>query len=531
MNKLFKNLTVFCLALIYAAALGWLCVGLVFAGSGGMPGAFMSWGAGARSLGMGKAFVSIADDATAAYWNPAGLAGISRPELTALHTILWGGTVYDFISYVQPTEFGGTFGFSGTRLFLGGIEGRDSDNRKTYDFEDIQSAYGISYGQRVLDNLSVGGGFKRMTHTLDDHTSGNYTMDIGVLYSPIDSLSLGMNLQNLFAVKFGDSTDTSLPMNLRLGASYRLLRDRLLLATDLAASVYGWDMGLPVFMGAEYKAMDFLDIRFGVDREEINIGFGLTYLDYGLDYSYAAHDLGGSHRVSATVKLGSSVEEAKRRTAREREAAGDAAYRAGLFREAAGYYERAYAMDPSDRDLARKLNLLTRIAQVIPSRDDDTREGELLRRGLREYIEENNTDLLLLTLNHMLALDPGDRQAENLLRLISSIEGISQPRIRVASGMSLSEYKLHRSLQRFYEGEYARAIELAQDVLVIEPRNAEAYKRIGSAFYAIGNEERAVENWEESLRINPADTQLERFLERVRGEEESPPVENMLDEF
>lgn len=41
-------------------------------------------GSGARALGMGNAFTSIADDATAAWWNPAGLAQLERPELSVV---------------------------------------------------------------------------------------------------------------------------------------------------------------------------------------------------------------------------------------------------------------------------------------------------------------------------------------------------------------------------------------------------------------------------------------------------------------
>ncbi len=39
-------------------------------------------GSGARAMGMGNAFIAIADDATAASWNPAGLTLMTRPEMS-----------------------------------------------------------------------------------------------------------------------------------------------------------------------------------------------------------------------------------------------------------------------------------------------------------------------------------------------------------------------------------------------------------------------------------------------------------------
>src|SRR5262245_37779768 len=54
--------------------------GLMYAG-GGEPGGFMQWGAGARSLGMGRAFLAVSDDASATYWNPAAMVQIDHKEL------------------------------------------------------------------------------------------------------------------------------------------------------------------------------------------------------------------------------------------------------------------------------------------------------------------------------------------------------------------------------------------------------------------------------------------------------------------
>src|SRR6185295_19386651 len=66
-------------------------------------GEFLRIGVGARALGMGSAFVGLADDGTAAYWNPAGIATLERHEITAMHAEQFGSIVqYDFLSYVMP---------------------------------------------------------------------------------------------------------------------------------------------------------------------------------------------------------------------------------------------------------------------------------------------------------------------------------------------------------------------------------------------------------------------------------------------
>jgi tetratricopeptide (TPR) repeat protein len=504
------------IALIYIAALGEFALNWAKkVGRGGMPGAFMSWGAGARSLGMGKAFVAMADDATATYWNPAGLAKLSRNELTALHTVLWGGTVYDYISYVHPTKTGGTFGFSGTRLFLGGFEGRDQYNRKTHGFEDIQSAYGVSYGQKVLETLSIGATLKKMSHTLDDHTSGSYILDVGSLYSPFENLNLGANLQNLLALTSGTSDE--LPLVARVGMNYKLLREKLSIGADMRATI-GWEGGMPYYLGAEYWAMSYLALRMGMDPEEFNLGFGLRYNDYGLDYAYATHELGGSHRVSANISFGTSVKKLKQKSAREYEVEGDAAYKSGVYDLGVKSFEKAYALNPSDKDLYRKLSILSKFEKVVPRVVEDNDKAMLLRRGITQYVEHKNHNVLILILNHLISKNPTDQQSKKLLRIVGAMHNIKDPTFRVPEGMTLAEFKLHQGLQLFYEGKYARVIEECQDVITVEPKNYQAYKRMGSAFYAMGNEEKAINSWKKSLQYNPADKNLKDFINRAMHE-------------
>jgi len=49
-----------------------------------IPSSFNPVGSGARALGMGGAFIAVADDATAASWNPGGLIQLERPEVSAV---------------------------------------------------------------------------------------------------------------------------------------------------------------------------------------------------------------------------------------------------------------------------------------------------------------------------------------------------------------------------------------------------------------------------------------------------------------
>ena len=65
-------------------------------------GDFLSLGVGARPLGMGGSFSAISDDSTAAYWNPAGLGGLHRSEITFMRSTINDLDSYSFVNYIHP---------------------------------------------------------------------------------------------------------------------------------------------------------------------------------------------------------------------------------------------------------------------------------------------------------------------------------------------------------------------------------------------------------------------------------------------
>src|SRR3989339_1175485 len=85
-------------------------------------GEFMAIGVGGRALGMGGAFVAIANDVTAGYYNPAGLANLNYPQLSLMHSEQFGNLVnYDYAAVGIPYGTDMSFGLSVIRLGVDGI--------------------------------------------------------------------------------------------------------------------------------------------------------------------------------------------------------------------------------------------------------------------------------------------------------------------------------------------------------------------------------------------------------------------------
>jgi len=73
-------------------------------GSAGQAGEFLRWGVGSKALGLGRAFTSVADDASALYWNPAGLSALSRIGGTFMftHVPMSEGASFNYLASAIP---------------------------------------------------------------------------------------------------------------------------------------------------------------------------------------------------------------------------------------------------------------------------------------------------------------------------------------------------------------------------------------------------------------------------------------------
>ena len=287
---------------------------------GGLSGAFLDYGASPRSLGMGKAFAAVSDDAQAGYFNPGGLFQLNSQEVLLTHSQLYGARL-EYISYALPTRQTGTFGVTVVSYGAEGLESRTKENWQFQPYWFMENAYLVSYAYNPWSFLGFGANLKLVTKNIAQFSGTGFGADIGALLKIPRPLSFGITLQNaLQPVVLLKSIEERYPRTLRTGVAVRLLDDRAVIALDAATPlladldpVTGNPTGRftphPVCHGGvEFELVPKVLVqRVGIDPNEISFGLGVHRfwgkMGMGVDYAFVLHHK-SHYRLSPTHKLG-----------------------------------------------------------------------------------------------------------------------------------------------------------------------------------------------------------------------------------
>jgi hypothetical protein len=278
---------------------------IIFAkGDYGTPGEFLNWGAGARSLAMGKAFTALADDPSAIYYNPAGLAQQNPIQIALQHVFLFEDTMYDFAAATYPISGIGTFGFGYVRLGSMNFDARDEQWTDLGKFDIADQAFILSYGREITNWFALGLNIKVVNQANFEVSSTGFGIDTGVIWTPSNYISFGLSVINALpptSLKLIETAETY-PVILKGGVALKLFGDRVMPAMDVEQEFGGRDFKFR--MGIEIYPFQQLALRAGLDETEVAFGAGFFWRPVRLDYAIGFGDLGYSNRLTLTFAFG-----------------------------------------------------------------------------------------------------------------------------------------------------------------------------------------------------------------------------------
>lgn len=161
---------------------------------------FLTIGIGARANAMGGAYVSVANDVTALFWNPAGIASLNTYQLVLIHSDWIADLRHDFIGAAIPLGIIGSIGFSLNALTM------DETMVRTPDYPDgtgerVESydmAMGLSYARTITDRISIGGTVKYIRSQLWHMSAQTMAFDLGLVFSNIfNFVQMGAAITNI----------------------------------------------------------------------------------------------------------------------------------------------------------------------------------------------------------------------------------------------------------------------------------------------------------------------------------------------
>ncbi len=160
---------------------------------------FLSIGQGTRAIGMGGAFVAVANDVSAMYWNPAGIADLRGIGLMFDHTQWIADIKYEVLGATIDLGPYGGLGVNVTASNIGDMAVTTVDQQdgtgEVFSVSDL--AVGVSYGLRLTEDFSIGFNPKLVYQKIWKMTSSAIAVDVGVKYrTPFKGITLGMSISN-----------------------------------------------------------------------------------------------------------------------------------------------------------------------------------------------------------------------------------------------------------------------------------------------------------------------------------------------
>ena len=488
-----------------------------------LPSAFAQFedlGVGARGIGMGNAFIGLADDGYSIYYNPAGLGRIDWKELVLDYgKLYWGlddnsNLGQSFVGYAQSVNRLGTFGVGWLNFAL----------TRYYREDTFMFAYGKRISHSDAGSLAAGlnlkvlyKGFEKTLYTenatnLDTgqrrggrdpvfengYSRTGFSTDLGLLYDLGKHHSFALTLNDINQPDMGLADKDRIALATKLGYAYRstnfnMTSDLTFKGRDItiSAGTEKW------FMGKTLAVRGGLGIG---EREYASLSLGASYRYsriFQFDYSFVyplrgVSSFSGSHRFSLTLRFGlkapeEELEEELQRTKSELESAKEEAQKARLEAE--------------------------EIMKAKEISEEEVRKAQERQRQTEETLQ---------------------RLEEELRRIKSRL------RVEKVTKTKVMQRHWGKGFSYYQKGQYDKAIAELEKILELDPNHLESIRLIkqtrekieqtrskkeiekrytrGLKAYSEGRLQEAVEEWKEALKLDPGNEKIQKALEGVEKE-------------
>lgn len=303
---------------------------------------------GARAQGMGGAFVAVANDATAPFWNPAGLANRqARWLLGAGYVQMFGNLAqHHFAGASYEFSPNSALGLSWVHLGVGDIPryaalqgtrfdrilnpALRSDGKPKGYFSDSEDAFFLTFARaidfdlafgdalmptRIPMRFALGFNMKLIQQRLDNFRGLGQGLDAGAIFEVLGltaeetirrRLAVGINVMDLASAAISWNTPSKQRHRFPLVVARGLAYEETLpwVGGRLTVSFkHQTDRQDKLAWGGEYEIHDVFFLRGGIDGENWSAGAGMRFSLLLLDYAFVTHDLGNSHRLSASAEF------------------------------------------------------------------------------------------------------------------------------------------------------------------------------------------------------------------------------------
>ena len=234
-------------------------------GGAGQAGAYLKMGVGARALGMGGAFVAVSDDATASYWNPAGLAKLQKDQASFMHAKLKLDRNFDFINYVKKQGENQAIAFSVIRF---GVDNIPETRIWRFDTNGTLSA-NLTFGTPYYYIDTASGDARAIPVTTTGPTSEATPPTVNATY---DKTWTKEQVEGVYA---GGDASSALQTDIVGSDPVKIFSN---FDDNEDAMFVSWSKGFDrLYLGANLKYMT--QSLYGYDADSIGMDLGLMY-DY-----------------------------------------------------------------------------------------------------------------------------------------------------------------------------------------------------------------------------------------------------------